>query len=295
METPTMNRAMRFPLRLAVVLAGMIVILWAAGAPAAEPTVRFRDLVFKSYEGDDLAPVSKEIGLGDKKVEFTALEYKVLLVRGPDDKGSWVDPKSYRFKIGDRIRLTMRPLGKSYVYVYHVGASGKGVFLVPKEDEEPRSYQGKETITLPEDGYFEFRLPPGDEKLFVVACAKPVADRAVLAKVITSGDDRSDTPEMKQVRQTLNAVVKEVLTSTVEKEQEVREKTVIYRGLFPAGNERQRFLKDMKARGVRRGSLELPPEKAGEGTLIVSFRTADLPKDAGTGMLVTIPLHSEGQ
>jgi hypothetical protein len=205
-----------------------------------------------------------------------------------------VDPKTYRFKIGDRIRLTVRPLGKSYVYVYHVGASGKGLFLVPKEDEESRSYQGKEVITLPEDGYFEFRLPPGDEKLFVVACAKPAADRAVLAKVITSSDDRQDTPEMKQVRQTLNAVVKEVLTSAVEKEQETREKMVMYRGLFSAAKEKQRFLKDVKARGVRRGSLELPPEKPGEGTLVVSFRTVDVPKEVGTGMLVTIPLRSEG-
>jgi hypothetical protein len=261
---------------------------------AGEPALRFRDLVFKSYEADDLAPVGKEIGLEGQKVEFTSLEYKVLLVRGPDDKGTWVDPKTHRFKIGDRIRLTVRPLGKSYVYVYHVGASGKGLLLVPKEDEEPRSYRGKETITLPEDGYFEFRLPPGDEKLFVVACAKPVADRAVLAKVITSGDDRHDTPEMTQVRQTLTAVVKEVLTSAVEKEQEQREKTVIYRGLFSAGKEKQRFLKDMKARGVRRGSLELPPEKPGEGTLVVSFRTVDVPKEVGTGMLVTIPLRSEG-
>jgi hypothetical protein len=289
-----MNRGKGVAFWCAVVLAGVVLMVCTSASPGAEPTVRFRDLVFKSYEAEDLAPVSKEIGLGDKKVEFTALEYKVLLVRGPDDKGTWVDPKTYRFKIGDRIRLTVRPLGKSYVYVYHVGASGKGIFLVPKEDEEPRSYQGKEQITLPEDGYFEFRLPPGDEKLFVVACAKPVADRAVLAKVITSGDDRSDTPEMKQVRQTLNAVVKEVLTSAVEKEQEAREKTVIYRGLFSTAKERQSLLKDMKARGVRRGSLEVPPEKAGEGTLVVSFRTADVPADVGTGMLVTIPLHSEG-
>ena len=288
-----MKRPMRFPLCLAVVLAGVLAVPGPRRAVADDPKVRFRDLMFKSYEEDDLAPVGKELGLGEKKVEFTALEYKVLLVRGPDDKGTYVDPKTHRFKIGDRVRLTVRPLGKSYVYVYHVGASGKGLFLVPGEDEEPRSYQGKETITLPEEGYFEFKLPPGDEKLFVVACAKPVEDRAVLAKVVTSGDDRNDTPEMRQVRQSLNAVVKDVLTSAVEKEQEKREKTVIYRGLFSSGSEKEKFLKDVRGRRVQRGTLELPPEKKGEGTLVVSFRAANLPKGVGTGMLVTIPLRSE--
>ena len=288
-----MKRPRRFPLCLAAVLAGMVAIAMAIPGAAAEPTTRFRDLVFKSYEEDDLAPVGKELGLENKKVEFTTLEYKVLLVRGPDDKGTYVDPKTHRFKIGDRIRLTVRPLTKSYVYVYHVGASGKGLFLVPSEDEEARAYQAKEVITLPEQGYFEFILPPGDEKLFVVASAKPVEDRAVLAKVVTSGDDRNDTPEMKQVRQGLNSVVKEVLVSAVEKEQAKREKMVIYRGLLATGSEKEKFLEDVKSRGVRRGSVELPPEKEGEGTLIVSFRTADVPKDMGTGMLVTIPLRSE--
>ena len=282
-----------FPLLPAAVLAGLVAMARVDRALADDPQVRFRDLVFKSFEEDDPAPVGKEIGLKDKKVDVTALEYKVLLVRGADDEGTYVDPKTHRFKIGDRIRLTVRPLSKSYVYVYHVGASGKGVFLVPGEDEEPRSYQGKDSIKLPEEGYFEFRLPPGDEKLFVVASAKPVEDRAVLAKVVTSGDDRNDTPEMRQVRQGLNAVVKDVVTSAVEKEQERREKTVMYRGLFSTGAEKEKFLKDVRGRRVQRGSLELPPEKKGEGTLVVSFRAADLPKDVGTGMLVTIPLRSE--
>jgi len=288
-----MNRPVRFPLRLAAVLAGVVGMMLAGSATAEEPQARFRDLVFKSYEDDDLAPVGKELGLEDKKVEFTALEYKILLLRGPDDKGTYVDPKTHRFKIGDRIRVTVRPLGKSCIYIYHVGASGEGRFLVPKAEEEARLFQPKELISLPEDGYFEFIPPPGDEKLFVVATAGPIEDRTVLAKVVASRDARDDTPEMKRVRQSLNAVVKDVLVSAVEKEQAKREKTVIYRGLLPAGSEKEKFLEDVKARGVARGSLELPPEKKGEGTLIVSFRTADLPKDVGTGMLVTIPLRSE--
>jgi hypothetical protein len=111
--------------------------------------------------------------------------------------------------------------------------------------------------------------------------------------VVASRDTRDDTPEMTRVRQSLNAVIKDVLVSAVENEQAKREKMVIYRGLLAAGSDREKLLEDVKARGVRRGSLELPPQKTGEGTLIVSFRTADLPKDVGTGMLVTIPLRSE--
>lgn len=288
-----MKRADRGVLRFAVVLHGLLLMVCASSGPAEEPKVRFRDLVFQSYEADDFAPVSKELGLQDKKVEFTTLEYKILLLRGPDDKGTYVDPKTHRFKIGDRIRVSVRPLGKSYIYIYHVGASGEGRFLVPKAEEEARLFQPKELVSLPEDGYLEFVPPPGDEKLFVVATAKPVEDRVVLARVVASRDDRNDTPEMKQVRQSLTSVVKDVLVSTVEKEQAKREKMVIYRGLFSAGSEREKLLKDIKTRGVQRGSLELPPEEKGEGTLIVSFRTADLPKDVGTGMLVTIPLRSE--
>jgi len=279
--------------RRAAVLAGLLLAAWAGTATAGEPKVRFRDLVFKSYEDDDLAPVSQELGLQDKKVEYTTLEYKILLLRGPDDKGTYVDPKTHRFKIGDRIRVTVRPLGKSCIYIFHVGASGEGRFLVPKAEEEARLFQPKESISLPEDGYFEFVPPPGDEKVFVVATAKPVEDRAVLARVIASRDERDDTPEMKRVRQSLNAVVKDVLVSAVEKEQAKREKMIMYRGLLPAGSEKESLLEDVKARGVTRGTLELPPEKKGEGTLIVSFRTADLPKDMGSGMLVTIPLRSE--
>lgn len=288
-----MKRPRYSRLWLNVILGGLLVALCCGSSPAGEPQLHFRDLVFKSYEDDDLAPVGKELGLEDKKVEFTTLEYKILLLRGPDDKGTYVDPKTHRFKIGDRIRVTVRPLGKSCIYIYHVGASGEGRFLVPKAEEEARLFQPKELISLPEDGYFEFIPPPGDEKVFVVATAKPIEDRTVLAKVVASRDARDDTPEMKRVRQSLNAVVKDVLVSAVEKEQAKREKTVMYRGLLPAGSEKEKFLEDVKARGVARGSLELPPEKKGEGTLIVSFRTADLPKDVGTGMLVTIPLRSE--
>jgi hypothetical protein len=284
-------------LRFDAILVGLLAAHLCGSAPrvcpAGQPQLRFRDLVFQSYEDDDLAPVSKELGLQDKKVEYTSLEYKILLLRGPDDKGSYVDPKTHRFKMGDRIRVTVRPLTKSHIYIYHVGASGEGRFLVPKPEEEPRLFQPKQLISLPEDGYFEFVPPPGDEKLFVVATARPVEDRTVLARVVASRDTRDDTPEMTRVRQSLNAVIKDVLVSAVENEQAKREKMVIYRGLLAAGSDREKLLEDVKARGVRRGSLELPPQKTGEGTLIVSFRTADLPKDVGTGMLVTIPLRSE--
>ncbi|MGQ9575813.1 MAG: DUF4384 domain-containing protein [Thermoguttaceae bacterium] len=275
----------------AAVWASVWGAFWGA-AWAGQPKARFRDLVYKAFEEEDYAAVGAQIGL-DQKVELTGLDYKVLLVRGLDDPGTYVDPKTHRFKIGDRIRLTVRPLSKSYLYIYHVGPRGKGKFLVPGEQEQPRQYQAKATITLPEEGYFQFTEPPGDEKVFVVASAKPIADQEALAKVVTSSDDQSDTPAMKEIRKGLNAVIKEVLVSAVEKEQAKRDKMLIYRGLFAQARDRQRLIQEVRSRGVRRGSLELPPQRPGEGTLVLSFRAADLPADVGTGALVTIPLKSE--
>lgn len=263
---------------------------WAADPPA--PGLRFRDLVYKAFEEAEPAAVAGQIGLADKPVEFTALEYRVVLAR-PDGSTTTVDPKLHRFQVGDRIKVIVRPLTDSHVYIYHVGASGRGAFLLPREDEEATVVSAKREVTLPQEGYFEFVPPPGDEMLYVIATRQPVRDRELLARVITSRDPSKDTPEMKAQRQQINAVVAGALKSEAERRSERNDGTIRYRGVFDQAD-RSRFVEDLRSRGVTWGSLELPPEKPGEGAVALGFRTAGTPPGVGTTLVVGIPLRSAG-
>ena len=58
-------------------------------------------------------------GLHRAGQETIALEYKVLLFQ--DGKESPVNPKTYQFKLGDRIRVSVEPFNNYYVYIFHVG------------------------------------------------------------------------------------------------------------------------------------------------------------------------------
>jgi len=286
-------------LRLVLVVAGLVIVLTVGSALAGEPKVNFRDLVYKSFEGetDDLAPVA--VGPQVKKPEFEALEYKVLLLDKPGAEGTYVDPKTRQFKVGQKLKLTVRPLGKSYVYIYHIGASGKGGFLVPREEEEPTLLEPKQQITLPEDGYIEVTPPTGDEKVFVIAAVKPVSDRVALAEYIINRYSANapkgwdDAPKMKEIGKQINATLERHIKTEAEKLQEKKDGSARYRGLFGAADQK-RFLRDVKTRGVRFGTLEIPPEKPGDGTLAVSFRAVDTPPDVAILFLVPIPLTSVG-
>ncbi len=286
-----MNR--RFAKVARLVLAG--IACWAMGGVGngAEGPTRFRDLVYKSFDEDDPAGLATQIGFEGKKVDFTALEYKVLLLKEPGAAPTLVDPKTHRFTIGQQIKVVVRPLTRSHVYVYHVGASGRGSFLVPREDEEPAVVAPEKEIAIPQDGYFEFVPPPGDEVLYVIATREPVRDRALLAKVVTTKDPENDTPQMKEQRKQINAVVESVVKSEAEKRLERHDGTIKYRGWLRA-EDRQAFVEDLKSRGVTWGSVELPPENPNEGTVALGFRSADAPSQAGTALVVTIPLRSAG-
>jgi hypothetical protein len=286
-----MNRLFLKVARL--VLAG--IVSWAIGGigAAAEAQTRFRDLVYKTFDEDDHGALASQIGLEGKQVDFTALEYKVLLLKEPGAAPTLVDPKTHRFTIGQQIKVLVRPLTRSHVYVYHVGASGRGSFLVPREDEEPAVVAPKKEIAIPQEGYFEFVPPPGDEVLYVIATREPVWDRAVLAQVVTSKNPENDTPQMKEQRKQINAVVESVVKSEAEKRLERNDGSIKYRGLLQA-EDRKAFVEDLKSRGVTWGSVELPPEKPNEATVALGFRSADAPSQAGTALVVTIPLRSAG-
>ena len=283
--------------------------LWLARAGLAQDKVRFRDLcdaMFDEGKGEDIA---KLIGYQVPATQVIALQYKVLLYEKGDDKAveKVVDPKTYPFKVGDRIRLTVEPFTKSYIYIFHVGASGKQVFLLPREIRAaparcpiPRRWaapplvDARKQVSLPRDGFFEFVAPPGSEKLLVVAAQKPVPDMNVLASVLAKFNDPKAvlTPEEQEVKKTLNATVEANLKSVQEREIEKRDQVVKFRGI---GDETKRkdLAQDVQTRAPVSATLEVPGQKPSQGTLAVYISVRPGDKQGGpSSLLVTIPLKS---
>ena len=249
---------------LAVVVVGFLTGASSNSAMAAEPDVTFRDLVFKSFETNDFDELSQTVGQKGPLKQVIALEYKVLLWK--DGEETVVDPKVRPFKLGDKIRITVQPLKDSYIYIFHIGASGKSSFLVPQAEKDPPLIKANQSVVLPSDGYFEFVTPPGDEQLKVVASEDAVPDLPLLARVLTK-DPKDYTEEEKQVRQRLSATVEANLRSVEEEEQAKRKKLVTFRGI---GADVKKAAQETKSSGADKTVVEVPGDKKkSEGTVVV--------------------------
>ena len=94
------------------------VCAWASTATqsalAEEPT--FRDLTRKYFKDGNGADLAKLVGYTEPVKKVIALEYKVLLFE--NGKEAPVDPKTHKFKVGDKIRVSIEPLSDYYVYIY---------------------------------------------------------------------------------------------------------------------------------------------------------------------------------
>ena len=274
---------------LAVVVFGLVFGASPDGAIAAEPDVTFRDLVFKSFETNDFDELGQTVGQTGPLKQVIALEYKVLLWK--DGQETVVDPKVRPFKLGDKIRLTVQPLRDSYIYIFHIGASGKSSFLVPQAEKNPPLTKANESVALPSDGYFEFVTPPGNEQLKVVASEDPVPDLPLLARVLTK-DPKDYTEEEKQVRQRLSATVEANLRSVEEVEQAKRKKLVTFRGI---GADVKKAAEETRAAGADKTVVEVPGDGKSEGTVVVFVSTEEGGQAEGkrSSLLVTIPLKSQ--
>ena len=271
----------------------MVVILvaacaWASAtttsAWAEEPT--FRDLTRKYFKDGNGADLAKLVGYTEPVKKVIALEYKVLLSQ--DGKEVPVDPKTHEFKVGDKIRVSIKPLSDYYVYIYHVGASGQSGFLLPAKDEDPPLAKAGKPVALPDDGFFEFTAPPGEETLLVVAAEKPVADRAVLARILGKKPGEKDTPEEQAVRKTLKATRKKVLKSVDETRKEILDHTVMWRGITAEEKPMRQLAQEIRTRGVTEGTFEEPTAN-GTSALYMSCDAKGQPR-----LLVSIPLKSVG-
>lgn len=260
----------------------------------AQQPVRFRDLCDQYFDEGKGQDIARLIGFEVPAAKVTALKYRVLLYE-PQPAGKAVekvvDPKTYAFKVGDRIRLSVEPYSKSYIYIYHLGASKKQVFLYPRKGAEPKPVESGAAVSLPADGFFEFVKPPGEERLLVVASDKPVSDLKLLGSVLSKFNDPNAvyTPEEQEIKNRLNATVEANLKSYQEKQIEKRDQVVRFRDL---GNpqEQKQLAEDVKARQPKSATLELPKE--GDGTLAVCLVMDQAAAQNPTSFLVTIPLTS---
>jgi hypothetical protein len=249
---------------------------------AEEPT--FRDLTRKYFKDGDGTDLAKLVGYPIPVKKVIALEYKVLLFK--DGKEVPVDPKTYEFKVGDRVRVSIEPLSDYYVYIYSIGASGQKGFLLPTTEEVPPLAKAGKPVALPDDGFFQFTEPPGEEILLVVAAEKPVADRRVLASILSKKPGEKLTPEEEAVSKTLKATRKKVLKSVAETRKEILDHTVMWRGIAAEETPMQKLAKDIRKRGVQDGTFEEPTPN-GTSAVYMSCQEENQPK-----LLVSIPLTS---
>jgi hypothetical protein len=268
-------------------------LLWAgiclATATALADDVTFRDLARKYFKDGDGAELGKLVGYSKPVKQVIALDYKVLLFANGKEKS--VDPKTYGFRVGDKIRVEIEPLNDYYVYIFHIGASGKKEFLLPATNEQPPLAKAGKPVALPDDGFLEFTDPPGEEQLLVVATEKPVADTAVLARVLTKKPGEADTPEEEAVRKSIKATVSKAMKSAGERRKEIMNNTVMFRGLTSDAAMKD-LVEDIHARGVSEGTIEEPSRESKSGTCALYVSMA---KQADARLLVTIPLKSQAK
>ena len=261
---------------------------WFAVTNAVAGEVTFRDLARKYFKDGQGADLAKLVGYSQPVKEVIALEYKVLLFTG--GKETSVDPKTHDFRLGDKIRLAIEPLNDCYVYIFSIGASRKGSFLLPSQSEQPPLAKAGQHLPLPSDGYLEFIEPAGEETVLVVATEKPVANRAMLANVLTKKPEEL-TPAEEAVRKTIKATVKKAMKSAREKEKELLGNTVMYRGLT-TGTAIEDMVKDVACPRGERGDVRRTfARRCGRNLCTVHQRgRRDQPR-----LLVTIPLKSSSK
>ena len=258
-----------------------------SGAPAlADDGVSFRDLARRFANTGDGTEFASETGMTEPPKHLITVDYKVLLVENGRERP--VDPKMHQFKVGDKIKVRVESYGDYYIYVFFIGASGASDFLLPVADEQVPLLKKGEQAVLPDDGYFEFTEPPGQERLLVVATEEPIGDLKVLAAVLTKKPGEPYSEEEKEVQESVKGTRPQHLKSVKEREQEVISGTVMHRSL-EGESSHEGFKNDVRTRDVKEGTIEEVSKNSEQGTVAIYF---SLEKDKDAKLLVNIPLVS---
>jgi hypothetical protein len=263
----------------------LICLLLLPAVPAAsEEGATFRDLVRRYQETGESGRLAQLVGFAKPVRHVVALDYTILLRVDGDEKP--VDPKGHRFRLGDRIRVRIQPMSDVYVYLFHEGASGERVCLLPDRQETAPLVEADDTVELPPSGYFEFVPPAGTERLVVVATERPIADLALLSNVVFKKPGDELTPEEEAVKKTFQATVAKTLESIRAR----HDQRMTFRGL-PSKQGRREFAEKVQSAGATQVMVEEPPHGRTGGTLAMVAGTEE---DESPNLLVTIPLESVG-
>ncbi len=272
----------------AAVLCVFLGAVWTGSPVAAlagdEAGTTFRDLVRKYAKDGDATTLTKKIGFSKNIEHVVALEYAVLVITPDGKKVPVADIKTHQFRIGDRIQVKIQPVGNSHIYILHEGSSGQRLCLLPTNEEKPPFVKAGESVVLPQDGFFEFAEPPGNEQLLVVATEKPVSDLAALANVVFHKPDDQLTPQETEIKNSIRAKVQERLQSI--REQQAAATT--YRGLLNDDG-LEEIHREVRQRGAAETVIE-EPVAGGNGSAFAMVASSKI--DAQPTLLVTIPLRS---
>jgi hypothetical protein len=275
-----MIRSMRESRFLGGVAAALVVLGFglATSLAADDEPLTMRDLVRRDNRDKNAAPLTTAVGMNVK--HLLAMEHTILIVRN-DREEAVLDPEKRKFTLGDHIRIRIRPLTDSYLYIFYEGAGGERRCLLPEKEEKPPFVKAGQSVDLPSDGTFEFIAPPGKELLRVVATQEPTSDLAGLLNVVF--DKPKLTPQEEELKKALRAKVEARLQSISAQQA----KAMTYRGLLT-----EEGMKQIRGQVEESHSEEVVLRELPGGKSESTFTMVAAAKAKGPPLLVTIPLQS---
>lgn len=264
----------------------MLVAVLVSGASAAALAAEssFREAVRRTLSPGKPAEEHPIVpGLPAELDQVIALEYSVLLYKEGIEQA--VNPASYSFGPGDKIRVRIQPLSGLYLYIFYEDATGRRHCLLPADRNTPWLAKQGQPVELPTDGsVFEFDSKSGEDELTVVALSNPDEDLAAMCDLVCKKMENKLTPEERVTQGELRARSQSRLKMLEDRQS----RAIRFRGAIDEGALSKVSAEWKQAGAAAAAVLEEPPRDRQMSTLALSAAKAGTPP----ALLVTIPLRS---
>jgi len=90
---------------------------------------------------------------------------------------AWVDDPDRTYRVGQRLKLYVRPKDTSYITVLNVGSSGRVSVIYPNYYQRDMRVRAGQTVRIPAEGsnwHIDVQGPPGVEVIQVIASKEPL-------------------------------------------------------------------------------------------------------------------------
>jgi hypothetical protein len=148
--------------------------------PVASKDARLAKDIFYVADAKPEAPVTASEPLK------LALKYKILWQRGDETQ---IVADDFAFRKGDRFRIIFEGNATGHIYIFHKGASGKGIVLFPDKriNGGDNGISAHVEAVIPASGWYEFDEKAGVEELIVFYAPKPIKgfSEAIASGVVT--------------------------------------------------------------------------------------------------------------